>query len=102
MLEDETYHNEFPPYVPRSLETVVAASTQRLGVYIRGEIAHGGRDALIECAAECQVSAKAHARCANPAVAGGEREESRDGDSGVFVVGVNFLGRVRRRLGSLL
>ncbi len=59
---------------------------------VRGEIAHGGRDAPVEGAAERQVPAEAHARGADAAGAGGEGEEGGDGEGGVFVVGVDFLG----------
>lgn len=54
---------------------------------VRGEIAHGRRDALVERAAERQVPAEAHARRADAAVARGQVQERGDGESGVFVVG---------------
>lgn len=66
-------------------------------MYVRGEIAYRGCDALVECASEGQVSAEAHACCADAAVAGGEGEEGGDGEDGVFVVGVDFLRRFRRQ-----
>lgn len=87
----KTHHDELPLNVPHPLQAVVPASPQRLGVYVRGKVAHGSGDAFVKGAAEGQVPAEAHARCADAAVAGGEGEEGGDGEGGVFVVGVDFL-----------
>jgi len=43
------------------------------------EVAHCGRDALVEGAAVGEVAAEAHARGADVTVAGWEGEEERDG-----------------------
>ena len=60
-------------------------------MYVGGEVAYGGRDALVEGAAEGEMAAETHTRCADAAGAGWEREEGGDGEGGVFVVGVDFL-----------
>lgn len=96
----ETHHHELALDVAHALQAVVSAGAEGLGVYVRGEVAHGGGDALVECAAECQMPAQTHARCADAAVAGGEGEEGRDGESGVFVVRVHFLSTVGSQSGA--
>lgn len=58
---------------------------------IRGEIAHGGRDAGVKGAAERQVPAETHTRRADAAVARWESQERGDGEGGVFVVGGEIL-----------
>ena len=60
-------------------------------VYIRCEVAYGGADAVVECAAVRQMSPKTHPCSADAAVAGRNREKSGDGEGSVFVVGRHFL-----------
>ncbi len=69
--KEKTHHHKLPLDIPHPLQAIVPAGPERLGMYVGGEIAHGGRDALVEGAAERQVPAEAHARGADAAGAGG-------------------------------
>lgn len=64
-------------------------------MHVRGEIAHGGRDARVQGAAERQVPAEAHARRADAAGARRQVQQRAHGQAGVFVVG----GEVLRGVG---
>ena len=67
-------------------------------MYVRGEVAYGRGDALVEGAAEGQMAAQTHASGTDAAGAGREGEEGRDGEGGVFVIGVNFLSKPESEL----
>lgn len=74
-----------------SFETIVSTLSKASRVDVRGKVANGSSNTLIESSAESQVSAETHSCCANSAIASREFGEQIDGEGGVFVVGRDFL-----------
>ena len=64
-------------------------------MHVCGKVADCGADARVEGAAVGEVAAEAHARCADAAIAGGQGVQEGGRELGVFVVGREFLARVR-------
>lgn len=71
-----TYHDKLALDVLRPVQRVVFhAFTERMLMQIRREVAYRSRDPLVQRAAVRQMPAEAHARCADAAIAVGQREQ---------------------------
>ena len=91
----KTNHQQLPTHIPRPLQTIIPLPCpQRRTMQIRRKVTTRRPNPLIQRRSVRQMSAETHPRCTDRAGAGAKRQEVVYAETGVFVVGGEFLAYI--------